>query len=48
MHIGILIVDIHLEGCRSLKEKRRTLDTIENSIETVIDGRVMRVNRETL
>ncbi len=30
MHAGILIIDFHLEGCRSLKEKRRRLSGLRS------------------
>ena len=30
MHIGVLALDFHLEGCRSLKEKRRRLGRLKD------------------
>ena len=32
MKIGLLVLDFHLEGCRSLKEKRRRLLGIRDKI----------------
>jgi hypothetical protein len=32
MHIGLLIVELHLDGCRSLKEKRSRLSGIRERL----------------